>query len=148
MFELAQNAATIVFIRDSGGSADRVADRQEWNRGSVRDAPGLDERDRILVELPEELENEARFPHAWFPRDADDLSGAALRVGEELEERLELAFATDQGREVQLLDVVDPGAAGTEPEHAVPLHRALLDHDLLGGFELEVAVQELNGIRH
>ena len=112
----------------------------------VRDAPGLDERDRILVELPAELENEPRFPHAWFPRDADDLSGAALRVGEELEERLELAFATDEGREVQLLDVVDPGAAGTEPEHAVPLHRALLDHDLLGGLELEVAVQELHGL--
>src|SRR3954454_1885346 len=146
MFELAQNAATIVIVRDSGGIADRVADGQEWNRGSVRDAPGLDERDRILVELPAQLENEAGFPHAWFPRDADDLSGAALRVRKELEERLELAFAADEGREVQLLDVVDPGAAPTEPEHAVRLHRALLDHDLLGGFELEVAVQELGGV--
>src|SRR5436309_1709353 len=132
----------LTFSWTTPGASEQLENRQIWNRGAVRPAPSLEERDPPAPDRLSELEQEPRLPDAGLAGDADDLNVAGHHRRQAAPEELELELAVhERGHTAGRLE----SRALRSRKPVSDLGRIVLRRRLR--LEVEASLQELGGGR-
>ena len=108
---LARHLLRAVGVGDPAVGAHDVGDRHPWDRGPVRQAAALQDREPLAREAAPELAHEARLAHAGLAHDAHHLPPALADLVEQVVERAELPLPPDERAEAGAARVTQRRAA-------------------------------------